>query len=159
MRAGFSLIEVLAATALFGVCAAALMATWSFCYVTNQQTYALQTAACVLERELERVRQLHWERLPEQTTWSARRYYDRNGQPVGAPGFTIAGDKAFVSFLKVETLGHDALTLAQPGAINSRSGNLQSLRRVTVRVQSAGVAAEASPPLAEAVTYLARGGP
>ena len=146
-------------SALLGVCAAGVTSTWSFCYTMNDQARRMQAGKNILEQEMESVRRLNWTRLTEQTTWATRFYYDASGQPVGGPGAAAAVTGGFVSYLKVETMNSDALSLAQAPTVDATGGTSRSLRRVTVRVQPTGAGVNAASPTAEAVTYLTLGGP
>src|SRR5204862_257094 len=111
-RRGFSLIEVLMVATLLGICAAGVTSAWNFCYSINDQARRMQAGKNVLEQEMERVRRLNWTGLAEQSSWATRYYYDRSGKPVGAPGSVSAVAGGFVSYLKVETMNADALSLA-----------------------------------------------
>jgi len=153
-RAGFSLIEVLMVSALLGVCAAGVTQSWSLCYSLNDQARQMQAGKDVMEQEMERVRRLNWTGLTEQTSWATRGYYDAGGNAVGA-----SDPRGFVSFIKVETLNSNGLSLAQTPTVDATGGTSRSLRRVTIVVQPAGVSVTATPPTAQAITYLTLGGP
>jgi hypothetical protein len=144
---------------LLGICAAGVTSTWSFCYSINDQARRMQAGKNVLDQEMERVRRLNWTGLAEQSRWAERYYYDRSGKPVGAPGSASAVAGGFISYLKVETMNSNALSLGQTPTVDATGGNSRSLRRVTVRVQPTGASVDAASPAAEAVTYLTLGGP
>lgn len=158
-RRGSTFIEALLTAALLGVCALGVTSTWSFCYSMNDQARQMQAGRDVLEQEMERVRRLNWTGLAEQTTWATRYYYDREGNPVGAPGTASPAARGFVSYLKVETMSANALSLAQTPTADKTGGSSRSLRRVTVCVQPTGVGVTFFPPTAQAMTYLTLGGP
>lgn len=158
-RAGFSLIEVLMVVTLLAVCTAGVTGAWSFCYALNDQARQVQAGKDVLEQEMERARRLNWTGLAEQPNWSARYYYDRGGNPVGAPGTASAVVGGFVSYVKVETMSGSALSVAQAPTVDPTGGTSRSLRRVTICVQPTGASATAAPPTAQAITYLTLGGP
>jgi prepilin-type N-terminal cleavage/methylation domain-containing protein len=158
-RPGFTLIEALLAAALLGVCAMGVTSTWSFCYTMNDQARRMQAGRDVLEQEMERVRRLNWTGLGEQSAWAARCYYDGGGNPLGAPGSAQPVTGGFVSYIKVETMSASALSVAQAPTVDSTGGSSRSLRRVTICVQPTGASVSASPPTAQAVTYLTLGGP
>jgi hypothetical protein len=141
---------------LVGICAAGVTQTWSFCYAMNDQARRMQAGKDILEQEMERARRLNWTGLSEQTTWATRYYYDTGGNPVGSVSSVTNG---FVSYMKVETMNSDALSLNTTPTVDTSGGTSRSLRRVTIRVQPTGVSVTANPPTAEAVTYLTLGGP
>lgn len=158
-RAGFSLIEVLLVVTLLAVCSVGVTGTWSLCYAVNDQARQAQAGKEILEQEMERVRCLNWTGLAEQSSWAARYYYDRGGNPIGAPGTASPVTGGFVSYLKVETLSAGALAVAQAPALDPTGGTSRSLRRVTICVQPTGAGATTTPPAAQAITYLTLGGP
>jgi type II secretory pathway pseudopilin PulG len=158
-RAGFSLLEALMVAALLALCALGVTGAWSFCYALNDQARQVQAGRDVLEQEMERARRLNWIGLPEQTSWTARYYYDRGGNPVGAPGTASPVPGGFVSYIKVETLNGSALSLAQTPTVDATGGTSRSLRRVTICVQPTAASVTAAPPAAQAITYLTLGGP
>jgi type II secretory pathway pseudopilin PulG len=152
--AGFSLIETLMVAMLLAICAVTVTSTWQVCYSMNSQTRRMQAAKNALEQEMERGRRLNWLTLPEQTGWATRQYYDRNGNPTAS-----AVTPGLVSYIKVETLNGSATSLAQATALDATGGTSRSLRRITIRLQPTGSAADAASPAAEAFTYLTLGGP
>jgi type II secretory pathway pseudopilin PulG len=158
-RSGFSLIEALMVSTLLAFCAAGVTQTWSFCYSMNNQTRRMQAGKNILEQEMERARRVNWGGLSEQTSWATRYYYDPSGKPLGAPGVASAVTNGFVSYIKVETMNNDALTLNSAATVDGTGGNSRSLRRVTIRVQPTGVSVGTASPTAEAVTCLTLGGP
>jgi prepilin-type N-terminal cleavage/methylation domain-containing protein len=158
-RRGFTLIEALLSALLLSIAAAGITSTWYTCYYMNDQSRRVQAGKNILEQEMERVRRLNWSGLAEQTSWAARYYYDYSGKPLGAPGVVSTDSTGFVSYLKVETMNSDALSLNQPATVDSTGGNSRSLRRVTIRVQPTGVSVATDPPTAEAATFVSLGGP
>src|SRR5438093_580433 len=97
-RSGFSLREVRLVAALLGICAVGVTSTWAFCYSMNDQTRQMQATQNILQSELEQVRRLNWIILTEQTSWVTRYFYDRSGNPVGAPETATAVTGGFVSY-------------------------------------------------------------
>jgi prepilin-type N-terminal cleavage/methylation domain-containing protein len=158
-RSGFTLIEALVAAMLLSICAAGLTSLWNVCYTMNDAARRVQAGKNILEHEMERVRRLNWGGLTEITAWTARYYYDASGQPVGAVGSASPATNGFTSYLMVETMNSDMLSLSQTPTRDTSGGNSRSLRRVMLRVQPNGVAAATDPPTAEAVTCLSLGGP
>ena len=113
----------------------------------------------ILEQEVERVRRLNWIGLTEQTSFASRCCYDSGGNPV-APGASLSPVVGgYVAFIKVETMDSNALQLAGTPTVDTTGGSSRSLRRVTIIVQPTGVSAAATPPTAQAITYLTLGGP
>src|SRR5207249_8261563 len=153
-RAGFSLIEVLMVSALLGVCAAGVTQSWSLCYTMNDQARQMQVGKDVMEQEMERVRRLNWTGLTEQTSWTTRGYYDAGGNSV-----TSSNARGFVSYIKVETLNSNGLSVATTPTVDASGGNSRSLRRVTICVEPTGTSASTTSYTAEAITYLTLGGP
>ena len=139
---------------LLSVCAAGVTRTWYFCYSMNDQARQMQAGKDIMEQEMERVRRLNWTGLTEQTSWATRGYYDAGGNAVGA-----SDPRGFVSFIKVETLNSNGLSLALTPGVDATGGTSRSLRRVTIVVQPAGVSVTATPPTGQAITYLTLGGP
>jgi prepilin-type N-terminal cleavage/methylation domain-containing protein len=153
-RPGFSLIEVLMVSTLLAICAAGVTQTWSLCYTMNDQTRQMQAGKDIMEQEMERVSRLNWTGLTEQTSYATQGYYDKGGNSVGA-----SDPRGFVSYIKVETLNSNGLSLALTPGVDTTGGTSRSLRRVTIVVQPTGVSVTTTPPTAQAVTYLTQGGP
>src|SRR5437899_2658540 len=139
-RPGFTLIEALMVAALLAICAAGVTQTWSFCYSMNDQTRRMQAGKDIMEQEMERVCRLNWTGLAEQTSWATRGYYDAGGNPV-----SVSDARGFVSYIKVETMNNNALSVATTPTPDPTGGNSRSLRRVTICVQPTGVSATATP--------------
>jgi hypothetical protein len=56
-------------------------------------------------------------------------------------------------------MNSNALSLNQSATVDTSGGNSRSLRRVWLRVQPTGSAADAANPVAESVTFMTLGGP
>jgi hypothetical protein len=144
---------------LLGISAAGVTSAWSFCYAMNDEARKMQAARNILEQEIERARRVNWLGLPEQTSWVARYYYDSSGRPLGAVGSVSGVSGGYTSHYRVETLNKDALSLSQTPTVDASGGVARSVRRMSLRVQPTGVAADAAAPLGEAETFLTLGGP
>jgi prepilin-type N-terminal cleavage/methylation domain-containing protein len=155
-RPGFSLIEALMVASLLSICAAGVTRTWYLCYTLNNQAQQMQAGKDIVEQEMERVRRLNWTGLAEQTSYTARYYYDSGGNPSSA---TTSVANGYVSYIKVETLNSNGLSVATTPTVDASGGNSRSLRRVTIVVQPTGTSATASTYTAKAVTYMTLGGP
>jgi prepilin-type N-terminal cleavage/methylation domain-containing protein len=153
-RPGFTLIEALMVATLLGVCATGVTRTWYLCYTMNDQARQMQAGKDIMEQEMERVRRLNWTGLAEQTSWATRGYYDSGGN---SSATSVAN--GYVSYIKVETLNSNGLSVATTPTVDASGGNSRSLRRVTIVVEPTGTSASASTYTAKAVTYLTLGGP
>jgi prepilin-type N-terminal cleavage/methylation domain-containing protein len=153
-RHGFTLMEVLMVAALLGICAAGVTRTWAFCYSVNDQARQMQAGKDIVEQEMERVRRLNWTGLLEQTSWATRGYYDSGGN---SSATSVTG--GFVSYIKVETLNSNGLSVATTPTVDATGGNSRSLRRVTICVEPTGTSASTTSYTAEAITYMTLGGP
>ena len=153
-RPGFALIEALMVATLLGICAAGVTQTWCLCYSLNDQARQMQVGKDVMEQEMERVRRLNWTGLSEQTSWATRGYYDSGGNSSAA---SVTG--GFVSYIKVETLNSNGLSVATTPTVDATGGSSRSLRRVTICVEPTGTSASTTSYTAEAITYLTLGGP
>jgi hypothetical protein len=116
----------------------------------------MQAGKDIIEQEMERVRRLNWTGLTEQASYTARYYYDSAGNPSSA---TTSVSNGYVSYIKVETLSSNGLSVSTTPTVDATGGNSLSLRRVTIVVQPTGTSASASTCTAKAVTYMTLGGP
>ena len=82
------------------------------------------------DRQMERVRRLNWTGLAEQTSYTARYYYDSGGNPFSA---TTSVANGYVSYIKVETMNSNALSVATTPTVDTSGGNSRSLRCCTLK--------------------------
>ena len=136
-RSGFTLVEVLAASVIVGVCIAAVVSMWSFAFRLSATSDRESVGSSLGRRAVEEVKQSGFQDATEGTTTV---YYDSQG---GSRGTTQNSSHAYsVS----TTIASDLLNGSQPA-----SG---ALRTVTVQVTFLST----GTTVYQCSTYLARAG-
>jgi prepilin-type N-terminal cleavage/methylation domain-containing protein len=134
---GFTLIEVLVASVVVGVCLAGIVSMWSFAFTLGAKSTSKTTGYSIGRRALEEVKQTGFQDTTEGTTTV---YYDSSG---GSKSTALASNHAFTVTTVVST---DVMNGSVPAS--------SALRTVTVTVtqRSTGTTVFTSS------TYLARAG-
>jgi len=133
----FTLIEVLVASIVVGVCLAGIVSMWSFAFSLSAQSGSKTTGYSIGRRALEEVKETGFQDTAEGTTTV---YYDSSG---GSKSTTLASNHAYTVTTVVST---DVMNGAVPAST--------ALRTVTVTVTERSSGAT----VFTCSTYLARAG-